>query len=62
MKLILKDPSISLCFAEYKGPDTLGGDLIKAKLFGIFGGANCKNVGRISQSNFSVTDSIYEMN
>jgi hypothetical protein len=37
MKLLLKHPSISLSFAEYKEPDTLGEELIKAYLSETFG-------------------------
>jgi hypothetical protein len=36
MKLLLKQPSVSLSFAEYKGPDTFGEGLIRAYLYEIF--------------------------
>lgn len=68
MKLLPKQPSVSLSLAEYKGPDTFGKDLIRAYMYETFGlllrrkpKKNKRNVGQVSALNFFVIDMVCAM-
>jgi hypothetical protein len=66
MKLLLKQLSVSLFFAESKGSDTLGDGIIRAYFYETSGlllrrKLKKKSMGEVSASHFSVVGRVYGM-